>query len=63
MRSPSFVRLLRQVPLLNRQQRSQLLTALRPVIGLDSVCETIEKARLATLACPDCGGSRHYVMA
>lgn len=60
MRSPSFVRLLRQVPLLNRQQRSQLLTALRPVIGLDSVCETIEKARLATLACPDCGGSRHY---
>ena len=60
MRSPSFVRLLRQVPLLNRQQRLQLLTALRPVIGLDSVCETIEKARLATLACPDCGGRRHY---
>ena len=60
MRSPGFVRLLRQVPMLNRQQRSQLLAALRPAIGLDSVCETIEQARPAPLSCPDCGGSRHY---
>ena len=60
MRSPGFVRLLRQVPMLNRQQRSQLLAALRPAIGLDSVCETIEHARPAPLSCPGCGGSRHY---
>ncbi|GAB3368021.1 IS1595 family transposase [Massilia agri] len=60
MRSPGFVRLLRQVPMLNRQQRSQLLAALRPALGLDSVCETIEQVRPAPLSCPDCGGSRHY---
>jgi transposase-like protein len=48
------------VTLLTRLQRAQLIAALRPSIGLDSVCETIEHARPAPLCCPDCGNSRHY---
>jgi transposase-like protein len=46
--------------MLNWQQRSALLAALRPAIGLDRVCDTIEGARPAPLCCPDCGASRHY---
>ncbi len=60
MRSDGFSRLLCQVTLLTRLQRAQLIAALRPSIGLDSVCETIEHARPAPLCCPDCGNSRHY---
>ena len=60
MQSRSFVRLLRQVPMLNRQQRSALLAALRPAIGLDRVCEAIEGARSTPQCCPDCGNSRPY---
>jgi transposase-like protein len=60
MQSRGFIRLLRQVPMLDRQQRSRLLDALQPAIGLDSVCATIEHARAAPLSCPGCGGSHHY---
>lgn len=60
MRSDGFSHLLCQVTLLTRLQRAQLIAALRPSIGLDSVCETIEHARPAPLCCPDCGNSRHY---
>lgn len=60
MRSDGFSHLLRQVTLLTRLQRAQLIAALRPSIGLDSVCETIEHALPAPLCCPDCGNSRHY---
>ena len=60
MQSRGFVRLLRQVPMLNKQQRSALLAVLRPAVGLDRVCEAIEGARSAPLCCPDCGSTRHY---
>ena len=60
MKSERFRRLLRQVDMLTRQQRLQLVDALRPVIGLDKVCEAIDSARPAPLCCPACGNSRHY---
>lgn len=60
MQPAAFTRLLRQVQSLTRQQRSQLVSTLRPANGLDSVCETIDGARPAPLCCPDCGNCRHY---
>ncbi|MFN3789274.1 IS1595 family transposase [Massilia sp.] len=60
MRPTGFTRLLRSLPLLTRQQRAQLAAALRPAVGLDSVCATIDDARTAPLCCPDCGSSHHY---
>ena len=60
MKPDRFTRLLRQLSLLTRQQRAQLADALRPAIGVDKVCATIEHARPAPLCCPDCGNSRHY---
>jgi len=60
MRSDGFRRLLRQVGLLTRQQRSQLAEALRPAVGLDKVCAAIDGARPAPLCCPSCGNGRHY---
>lgn len=59
MKSEGFSRLLRQVASFTRQQRLQLVDALRPAVGLDQVCEAIESAR-RQLCCPSCGGSRHY---
>ena len=60
MKPAAFTRLLRQAAALNRQQRWQLIAALRPAQELDRVCEVIDKARAAPLCCPDCGHSRHY---
>ena len=60
MNSTVFKRLLSEVVSLSKQQRSQLFSALRPALGLDKVCETIDSARVAPLTCPDCGNNRHY---
>ena len=60
MRPTGFTRLLRSLPLLTRQQRAQLAAALRPAIGLESVCAAIDGARPAPLCCPDCGSHHHY---
>ena len=60
MNSDGFRRLLRQVGLLTRQQRSQLAEVLLPAIGLDKVCAAIDGARPAPLCCPSCVNSRHY---
>ncbi|VXB29394.1 IS1595 family transposase [Massilia sp. 9I] len=60
MRSQGFRRLLRQLASLNWQQRSQLIEALRPAVGLDRVCAAIEGVRPAPTGCPGCGSGRHY---
>lgn len=57
MQAASFQQWLGQVARLTRRQREQLLALLRPAIGLDRVCTTIEGARSVS-SCPDCGGQR-----
>lgn len=54
IRSAACTRLLRQRVSLTTQQHSQHVAALRPAIGLDSVCEAIDGARQVPLCCPDC---------
>ncbi|VXB45923.1 IS1595 family transposase [Massilia sp. 9I] len=60
MRAEGFRSLLGQAGALTRQQRSQLIEALRPAVGHDQVCEAIDDARPAPLCCAGCGSSRHY---
>ena len=57
MRAASFKGWLARVERLTRRQREQLFALLRPAVGLDQVCATIEQARSVS-ACPGCGG-RH----
>lgn len=57
MQAARFKQWLASLVLLNRRQREQLLALLRPAVGLDQVCATIEDARSVT-CCPGCGGRR-----
>jgi transposase-like protein len=63
MQAASFRKWLERVAQLTRRQREQLLTLLRPAVGLDQVCATIEQARPVS-SCPHCAGQhlhRHGV--
>jgi transposase-like protein len=53
------MKLLRQVALLTRRQRTQLLDTLRPAIGMDRVCAVIGQIS-APCRCPACGAQRPY---
>ena len=53
------MKLLRQVVLLTRRQRTQLLDTLRPAIGMDRVCAVIGQSS-APCRCPACGAPRPY---
>lgn len=57
MQAASFKQWLARVERLTRRQREQLFALLRPAVGLDQVCATIEQARTVS-ACPSCGGCR-----
>ena len=57
MQVASFNQWLARVGQLSRRQREQLLALLRPTVGLDRVCATIEGARSPS-SCPDCSGRR-----
>jgi transposase-like protein len=57
MQAASFRKWLERVAQLTRRQREQLLTLLRPAVGLDQVCATIEQARPVS-SCPHCAGQR-----
>ncbi|RZA32243.1 MAG: IS1595 family transposase, partial [Lysobacteraceae bacterium] len=57
MQAASFKQWLARVKRLTRRQREQLFALLRPAVGLDQVCATIEQARSVS-ACPGCGGRR-----
>lgn len=57
MQAASFKQWLARAMLLSRRQREQLLTLLRPAVGLDRACATIEGARKVS-SCPECGGGR-----
>ena len=57
MQAASFKQWLARFALLSRRQREQLLELLRPAVGLDRVCATIEGARNLS-SCPACGGRR-----
>ena len=57
MQAAGFKQWLARVALLSRRQREQLLVLLRPAVGLDRVCATIEEARQVS-SCPGCGGRR-----
>jgi transposase-like protein len=59
MEKKRFGRWLRQVSVLTRRQRLQLMDALRPAVGLDQVCEAIAGAAPAP-CCPSCQGRRPY---
>ena len=57
MQAASFKQWLGRVAQLTRRQREQLFALLRPAIGLDRACATVEEARTVS-SCPDCGGQR-----
>lgn len=59
MQAASFKQWLTRIALLSRRQREQLLALLRPAVGLDRVCATVEGAR-PLLSCPHCGGQRPH---
>lgn len=57
MQAAGFKQWLTGLALLSRRQRKQLLAILRPAVGLDRVCATIEGAGSVS-SCPGCGGRR-----
>lgn len=57
MQAARFKPWLARVAQLTRRQREQLLALLRPAVGLDRVCATIEEAR-GPSSCPVCEGRR-----
>jgi len=57
MQASSFRKWLARITQLSQRQREQLLALLRPAIGLDQACATIEQARSVS-ACPHCDGRR-----
>jgi transposase-like protein len=57
MQAANFRKWLERVAQLTRRQRKQLFALLRPAVGLDQVCATIEEARPIS-SCPHCAGSR-----
>jgi transposase-like protein len=59
MRAAAFTRWIRQAATLSTDQRAQLLDRLRPALGLERVCDVIERATPAQ-ACPDCGHTHSY---
>ncbi|MEH6434546.1 IS1595 family transposase [Massilia sp. DD77] len=59
METKRFGRWLRQLSLLTRRQRLQLMDALRPAVGLDQVCEAIAGAA-PDPCCPSCQARRSY---
>ena len=60
MRGASFTKWLRQVAVLSKAQRAQLLQALQPAVGLDRVCEAIDGAAGQRPCCPSCECSLCY---
>jgi transposase-like protein len=57
MQAAGFRKWLARVAQVTRRQREQLFALLRPAVGLDQVCATIEQARPVS-SCPHCGGRR-----
>jgi transposase-like protein len=57
MQAASFRKWLERVAQLTRRQREQLFALLRPAVGLDLVCATIEQVRPVS-SCPHCGARR-----
>ncbi|KFC61502.1 IS1595 family transposase [Massilia sp. LC238] len=57
MQAASFKSWLARNAQLTRRQREQLLALLRPAVGLDRACATIEEARSPS-SCPVCDGRR-----
>jgi transposase-like protein len=57
MQAASFKKWLERLTQLTRSQREHLITLLRPAVGLDQACATIEHSRPVS-ACPHCAGRR-----
>jgi transposase-like protein len=57
MQTEGFRKWLARVAQLTRRQREQLFALLRPAVGLDQVCATIEQARPVS-SCLHCDGRR-----
>jgi transposase-like protein len=60
MQAVKFKRWIGGVNLLSEGQRRQLLTRLRPALGLDRLRDAIDAAIPSRLVCPGCGGERHH---